>query len=184
MLTYGMRDAKVATRNATDDYGTAVDVPNVQMMNATMRVMSGEATGDDRIVAVASRFIAGQMQIRMQGAPLEALAVVTGIDPIVVGVTPNTVTTLRFPAGHRLPAFGIVGQGLEEEGLGDQLIFVPNAKITSDVTLGGFEYGQFQTVEFTAMAIDDETYGAVNLIQRETTDDAYTLPPANIVEVP
>lgn len=178
-LVFGLADAKVATRTAPDTYGTAVDVPNVQMMSATMRTISAEATGDDRIVAVASRFIAGQFQVRMQGVDLAALGVITGIDIVATGVTPNLIQTLSFPAGHRLPAFGIVGQGLEEEGLGDQLIFVPNAKVTSDITLGSFEYGNFQTVEFTAMAIDDEDYGAINLIQRETTG-AYTIPPAGI----
>lgn len=178
-VTYGIQDAVVATRNGPDDYGTAVDVPFIQMMNVAMRVISAEGTGDDRIVVVASRIIAGQGQCRMQGVPLEALEVVLGMDIDETGTTPDVIKTLPIVAGARLPAFGIIGQGLEEEGLGDQLLFVPNAKITSDVTLGAMEYGTLSSVEFTFMAIDDGEYDILNLIHRETTG-AYTLPPAHM----
>src|SRR5690606_24639198 len=110
--------------------------------------------------------------------------VIFGITPIVTGVTPNTVTTIRVPGGTRLPGFGIVGQGLSEESLGDQLIFAPYLKITSDITVMGMEYSNLNVLEFTATAIDDETYGIINLIERETTaalDDA-VFPPAGITE--
>lgn len=178
-VTFGIQDAKVATRDGLNDYGTAVDVPYIQMMNVTMRVISAEGTGDDRIVAVASRVIAGQGQCRMQGVSLEALEVVTGMTLAEEGDPPNEIKTLPIVAGTRLPAFGIIGQGLEEEGMGDVLLFTPNAKITSDVTLGTMEYGTLSQVEFTFTAIDDGEYDILNLIHRETTG-AYTLPPAHM----
>jgi hypothetical protein len=41
------------------------------------------------------------------------------------------------------------------------------------------EYGGFQVVEFTAMAVADASYGIINIIPRETTG-SYTFPPASI----
>lgn len=177
-ITFGIQDAKIAARTGPDTYGTAVDVPNIQLMGVTLRVISAEGTGDDRIVVVAARAIAGQMQVRMQGVPLDVLEIVTGVNAVDVG-TPVTSTSLAIPGGQRMPAFGIVGQGLEEEGLGDQLIFVPNAKVTSDITLSTMEYGTLSQVEFTAMAIDDDDYGIINLIERVATG-AFTLPPTEV----
>jgi hypothetical protein len=180
LVTFGIQDCKVAPRDGVDDYGTAVDVPFIQMMNITMRVISAEGTGDDRIVAVASRVIAGQGQCRMQGVPLAALAVITGMTLASEGTTPDEIDTLPIVAGTRLPAFGIVGQGLAEEGLGDLTLFVPNAKITSDVTLGTMEYGQLSQVEFTFTAIDDGEYDILNLIEHETALTALAIPPAHL----
>lgn len=179
-VTFGIQDCRVAPRTGAGAYGTAVDVPHIQMMNVTMRTLSAEGTGDDRIVVVASRIIAGQGQCRMLGVPLAALAAVTGMSLASEGTTPNIIRTLPIVAGARLPAFGIIGQGLAEEDMGDHVIYVPNAKITSDVTLGSMEYGTLSSVEFTFTAVDDGEYDILNLIEHETALSALVLPPAHM----
>lgn len=180
-ITFGIQDCKVGTRTAAGTYSTAVDVPHIQMMNVNMRVISAEGTGDDRVVAVASRIIAGTGQCRMQGVSLEALAVVTGMTLDTEGTGATVIKTLPIKAGARLPAFGVVGQGLAEDGLGDEVIFVPNAKITSDVQLGQMEYGVLSSVEFSFTAVDDGEYDILNLIEHATALTALALPPAHLV---
>lgn len=176
---YGLSDGKVATRTGAGSYGTAVDVMSIQMAGTNLRVQSAELTGDDQITAVAARVIAGQLRIRFGGAPIEVLEIVTGVASASSLTSPNRVRRLRIPGGARMPSFGFVGLSLAEEGGGDQLIFVPNAKITSDIQMSMNEYGGFQVLEFTAMAVADSSYGVVNIIQRETTG-AIAIPPANI----
>lgn len=176
---FGLSDGAVATRTGAGTYGSLVDVMSIQVASSTLRIQSGELTGDDRITAVAARALAGQLQIRFGGALLEVLEVITGVASASSLTSPNRVRRLRIPGGQRMPAFGFVGQGLAEEGLGDQLVFVPNCKVTSDIQITMNEFGNFQVVEFTAMAVADSVYGIINVIPRETTG-AFTIPPANI----
>lgn len=177
---FGLSDGKVAARTAAGTYSsTGVDVMSIQMAGTSLRLLSAELTGDDQITAVASRVIAGELRVRFGGAPIEVLEIITGVASASSIASPNRVRRLRIQGGARMPGFGFVGQGLAEEGLGDQLIFVPYAKVTSDIQFTMNEYGSFQTIEFTAMAVHDEDYGILNLIQRETSI-AVVIPPANI----
>lgn len=176
---YGLNDVKVAAWNATDDYGTEVDVMSAQALNTVMRVVSAELTGDDQITATASRAVGAQITMRMGGVSLGALEVMTGSTPASSLSTPNQVKNLRIVGGQRMPYFGIVGKALAEEGDGDFLVFIPKAKIMGDVNLVQLEYGTFAIPEMTVMAVGDESYGAVNLVERETAA-AVTIPPANI----
>lgn len=181
-VSFGIRDALIAARTAADTYGAAVDIPYIQMMSASLRVATAEGTGDDRIVITASRAIAGNLQVRVQGAPFTIFPILLGVTPDVTGVTPNKVTQIAIPGGQRMPAFGIVGQGLAEEGLGDVLLFAPNVKVTSDITLISMEYGNLSTFEFSATALADDDYGILSLVERETTSAlaAATFPPTGI----
>jgi hypothetical protein len=163
-------------------YGSAVTVRAVQMMSGSVRIRSAEGFGDDELKVIAASKVGGAGQIRMLGVTLEALAVITGDD-----IVDNPgVRTLPVNTG-RLPHFGIVGQAearpgvdTEDAGDGDELIFVPNAVATSDLTLGTFGDGEFQTVEFNYGAVRSGDYAVVNIIERETTGD-YTLPPQDIL---
>lgn len=176
---FGINDCKIATWTATDTYDTAVDVPAIQALNTVMRVVNAELTGDDTIVATASRVIGAQITLRFGSVNLDVLEVITGNSATSSVASPNEVKTLRILAGTRLPYFGIVGKALAEEGSGDFLVFIPKCKVMSDITLVQLEYGQFAIPEMTVMAVDDESYGPINLIERETAA-AITIPPANV----
>lgn len=178
----GLQDASVATWINTagvTSYGALTDVMSVQVASTNLRVVTAELTGDDRITATMSRMIGGSINMRFAGKLLEVLAVVLGYAPTVTGITPSRVQQMMLFGGKRSPYFGMIGQGLAEEGLGDMLVFIPKAKVTSDITLTSMGYGEFQVAEFTASAVDDQDYGIINLIRRETTG-AYTMPPAGI----
>lgn len=176
---WGINDCKIAVWTATDTYGSAVDVPAIQALNTVARVSSAELQGDDRIVATASRVIGAQITLRFGSINLGVLEVLTGNTATSSVSSPNEVKNLRVLAGNKLPYFGIVGKALSEEGSGDFLVFIPKAKIMGDINLVQLEFGNFAIPELTVMAVDDETYGPINLVERETAA-AVTIPPANI----
>lgn len=177
--TFGLNDCKVAAWNATNDYGTAVDVPSVQMMGAVLRILSAQLEGDDQITATAARGIAGQTQLRWGSVSIAALEVMLGNSSTASGSTPNAQDHLKVSGSDNMPYFGIVGKALAEEGVGDLHVFLPKVKITSDVTLASLEYGNFAIPEMTVEAVDDATFGLINLIEHETAA-AVVIPPTNI----
>jgi hypothetical protein len=177
--TFGLNDVKIATWNSTNSYGTAVDVPSVQLMGAIMRVVTAQLEGDDKITATASRAIGGQSQIRFGSVSIAALEVMIGNSSTASGSTPNQQDHLKISGGDNMPYFGICGKALAEEGSGDLHVFLPKVKITSDVTLASLEYGNFAIPELTVEAVDDATYGIINLVEHETAA-AVAIPPTNI----
>lgn len=177
---FGLTDCKVATYNATNSYGTAVDVPSIQMMGVWGRIVSAILEGDDRETAVASRAVGGRADLRWGGITVEALEVLLGSTATSSVGTPNEVKTLRITGGQKLPYFGIVGKALAEEG-GAFWVFVPKAKITqNEFQLASLQYGQFAIPEMQCNLSDDASYGAINLIWMENSTTAIAIPPANI----
>lgn len=174
--TYGLNDCKVAVRNSAGSYATAVDVPSVQMMGVTLRVQSAEGEGDDKITVSASRVIGGRCRMRFLSIDFDVLEVIFGITATESGDTPSRGSMVKILAGEKLPYFGIVGKAFAEEGSGDLHVFVPKARIMSDVTIAELQYGQFATSEFEVSFLDDETYEALQLIEHETAT-AVVLPP-------
>lgn len=177
--TFGLRDVKVAAWNATNDYGTEVDVPSVQMMGTTLQQVAAQLEGDDSITATASRAIGGQVQLRFGSVSLAALEVMLGQAATSSVASPNQVKQLKISGGDTMPYFGIVGQAYAEEGDGDLHVFIPKCKITGDIQLANLQYGQFAIPEMTIQAVDDATYGIVNLVEHQTAT-AVAIPPANI----
>lgn len=177
---FGLNDVKIATWNATNSYGSAVDVYSVQLMSAILQIVSATLTGDDTITATASRAVGGEVRIRFGSVQIPALEVLLGNTATSSVASPNAVKQLKLVGGDNMPYFGIVGKAIAEEGVGDFLIFFPKVRIMSDVTLSTLEYGTFAIPELTCQAVDDATYGICSVIERQTAA-AVTIPPANIV---
>lgn len=171
LVTFGLADAIIASWTGTGTYGDPEDIPHVSMMNATVRTLSAEGTGDDRIVAVPARTIAGTVQVRMTSVPFTVLEIIYGVDMITTGADETLIETLPISAGTRLPWWGIVGQGLEEDGLGDVLLAANKCKVTSDITLGSMEYGVISSVEFTATCLGEDDYPIFYLQHRATVGE-------------
>lgn len=178
---FGLCDVKIAAWNATNSYGTVVDVMSAQQLGGTMRISSAEMTGDDKITATGSRVVGGEIRLRFGGISLAALEVLLGNTATSSVASPNIVKQLKMVGGDNLPYFGLIGQALAAEGIGDFLIFYPKCKIMSDVQLVNLAYGEFAIPEMTIMAVDDDTYGVFSLVERQTTGAVTVLPPANIV---
>jgi hypothetical protein len=173
---FGLNDCKIAAWNATDDYGTEVDVPSVQLMGAILQIISAQLEGDDAIQATAARAIGGEVRIRFGSVSIGALEVLLGNSSTASGAVQDH---LAVAGGDNMPYFGICGKALAEEGVGDLHVFLPKVKITSDVELASLEYGQFAIPEFTAQAVDDATYYIINLVEHSTSV-AVAIPPTNI----
>lgn len=180
---YGLLDARVGRWLNTAgviSYPDQQDVMSVQLMSSAIEVATAELTGDDRITATASRQVSGTINVRFAGNLIEVLEIVTGQAAVASGTTPAQMEHLRIVGGARMPYFGIIGQGMAEEGLGDMLVFAPKCKVTSGITLTNMEYNTWQIAEFTVQAVDDEEWGIINIVRRETTG-TYTMPPAGLV---
>lgn len=175
MITFGLWLGMIFPRTSALVYGAGVELPYVQMMGMTGRTLSAEGTGNDRIVVVASRRIAGNATVRMQGVPLDALAVITGEPLVEEGAAETLIRTFRYREG-RYPWFGMVGQGLEEEGNGDALLYVPKCKIAGDLAFGTMEYGVLSSLEFPVTALGEGDYDIFDIQHRATMDEDVPFP--------
>lgn len=176
---FGLSDVKIATWNSDGSYGSAVDIPSVQMFSVNARVVSAELTGDDRITATASRVVGASLQMRNGSVTIAALEILFGLTATSSIASPNNVKNLRINSGIRLPYFGVIGKVLAEEGDGDLWAFIPKCRITADVTLMNAGYGTFVVPEMNAVGVADEDYGVINFVVHET-EAAVTIPPVNI----
>lgn len=173
---FGLEDVKIATWNATDDYATAVDIPSVQLMGTVLQVVSANLEGDDKITDSHAQTIGGQVRIRFGSVSMAALEVLLGLTSTASGALQDH---LMMSGGDDMPYFGICGKIDGTAGGGDLHVFLPMVKIMEDVTLAQAEYGNYIIPELTAQAIDDTTYGIINLVEHSTDTDI-SIPPSNI----
>lgn len=178
---FGLADVKIALWTAAGTYGTAVDVMSVQMLGANMDIVSAELTGDDQITAQASRAIAGTISLRFGGISIAALEVLVGNTATSSIASPNNIGNLRIRGGDNMPYIGLIGRAVAEEGSGDFLLYIPKARVMGNITIAQLEYGTFAIPSVELRAVDDASYGIINLITRETASTAaLVLPPVNI----
>lgn len=181
-LSYGLRDAKIAVNNLDGTFGTAVDVPSVQLLVANLQTVNAELTGDDRITATAARIISAQITIRFGSVDLDILEIMTGASIDNSGTTPNRRRQLDI-SNRRLPYFGIAGKADAEEGSGDNHVFVPKLKLMEGFEIR-LEYNTFSTPEITCRAVGDDQFldaddlaSVIQVVQYETSTTV-ALPPS------
>ena len=177
---FGLNDVKIALWTSTGVYGTAVDVPSVQMMGVNLDQITAKLEGDDKITATQAMAIGGTIQLRFGSVSLLALEVMLGNAITSSVASPNQVKQIKIAGGDTMPYFGICGKALAAQGGGDFHVFLPMVKLASQIQLANLQYGQFAIPEMTIDAVDDETYGVVSLITHQTAV-AVVIPPANIV---
>lgn len=175
---FGVYDAKVATYNDTDDYGSLTDVMSVEMARHTMQLVSAMARGDDQITDAASVVEGAQLGLRFTGLNLSAMAVLTGIS---IG-TISSVDQLQFAGGEHMPYFGVIVKA-NSNGTTDTWLYLPKCIIMENFQFFQSEYGSFSSPELTVQALPDTTYGVANLITHPTETDITVMPPANIAQV-
>lgn len=173
---FGLEDVKIATWNSVDSYGTAVDVPSVQLMGTVMQTVSAQLEGDDKITDSHAQIIGGQLRLRFGSVSMAALEVLLGLTSTA---SDSDQDHLQLSGGDDMPYFGICGKISATQGAGDMHVFLPMCKIMEDVTLAQAEYGQYIIPEVAAQAVDCATYGVINLIEH-AADTAITIPPTNI----
>lgn len=173
---FGLEDVKIATYNATNDYGTAVDVPSVQLMGTVMQVISAQLEGDDQITDTHAQVIGGTSQIRFGSLSIAALEVLLGIDSTENG---SVYDWLSISAGSDMPYIGLCGKISATQGSGDTHVFLPKVKIMEDVQIIQAEYGSYIIPEVSLQAVDDITYGVINVIEHNS-QASVAIPPASI----
>lgn len=180
-VTFGLNDCKIAVWNGDGTYGAAVDVPSVQQVTITLQFSSAQLTGDDKITATASRAIGGAGSVRWGSISLAVLEVLLGGTTTSSIASPNNVRNFRVAGGGATQYFGLVGRALADDGQ-DSHVFIPQARITGDLNMVNFAYGEFTIpqAEFTMVA--DETWGVINVTTHETAA-AIAIPPVSIPEI-
>lgn len=177
--SFGLNDVKIAVWNGDGTYGTAVDVPAVQLMRPTIKVVSAQLEGDDQIVATGSRGIGTELVLRFGSLNINAMAVMVGVAKTGSGSGSTEQDGLILTGGMRFPYFGICGKALSEELAGDTHIFLPKVRIMSDFVLGEMEYGKFGVTEISVYGVSDGLFGMYNVIEHETAAEI-ALPPAGL----
>ena len=178
--SFGLRDCKVKTWASAGTYsGTAADVPNAKKLDVVPEFVTGKQTGDDAIVAVASRLIGADATLTFGSMSLDALTIFLGTTPTSSVTSPNEVKQFKPLLGTRMPNIGISAVAYSENDSGSFNVFLPKCKVMS-VNFGGMEYGAFKDVEITLYGVADSTYNAINLIEQETAVTTAVVPPANV----
>lgn len=173
---FGLNDVKIATWNSTGSYGTAVDVPSVQMLNTTLQTVSEILEGDDAETDAASILTAIESTLRYGSVSLAVLEVVLGIASTTDG---STYDNLAAEGGEALPYFGLCGKINSTQGNGDLHMFIPKMKIMSNVDLVNAEYGRHIISNATYRGIKDATYGVFQIVPH-ASPTAVAIPPTNV----
>lgn len=169
---FGISDARIATWNNDQNWGSAVDLVGVQMMAVKLDTVSGILNGDDEIKDVHAQTISATLRVRFAFNSLDVFAVLTGETHTDSGAD----ETMIFGTTN-MPYFGIVGRIDHTEGSGDVHFFCGKAKITDGFEWSA-EYGGYITPELTIMAVYEGTaYGIFRVIEHGTAETP-TIPPS------
>lgn len=173
---FGLEDVQIAVWNSTDSYGSAVDIPSVQLFGTEMQTVSAQLEGDDKITDSHAQIIGGAVRLRFGSVSMAALEVLLGLTSTASG---SDQDHLKLSGSDDMPYFGICGKMSATQGSGDLHVFLPKVKIMENVMLAQAEYGQYIIPEVAAQAVDDTTYGVINLIEH-AADTSITIPPTNL----
>lgn len=176
---FGLNDCKVATNDLDGTFGSAVDVPSVQMMAVNAQTTNGILRGDDSDTSVHAKMKGAEIQVRHGSISIPAMEVMFGMTSDSSGSTPNRYKRLRFVGGQNNPFFAICGKADAAEGGGDVHLFLPKCKNMSGFTTR-LEDGAFAIPEYTINAVPDDAYVLEDMfyeiVEHETRQNI-TIPP-------
>jgi hypothetical protein len=178
---FGLNDGKIATWSpgTPSSYlpvgGT--DIMSIQMGQVTMELVNAILTGDDRQTSIASQAIGGSVQMRWGGLNLSSLAVLTGT---TISSLSSTAKQLQILGSQKMPFVGVILKALSAE-VGDTWLWLPKCKILSNFTLAQMEYGAFTIPEVTMQVVDDDSWGAINIITHVVDTPILAFPPSNLL---
>jgi len=159
---FGLRDIKLTE---VTEGSSQVDLPAAQTLKVTPRMLTGELSGDDSLLAVATFVQAAEWELEAGGISLEAYAVLAGKTVSESGSTPNATKTVTMSAGDAMPYIKIYGKSLGE---GNDDIHVKLFKAKCQKLEGTFKEGEFLITSCSGIAVDDGSNGIWEWIQNET----------------
>ncbi len=168
---FGLDDVKIAAWSSSGVYGTAVDVPSVQMYEIQYQTVNGQLEGDDVITDSHAKGRSAQVRLRWGSISMAALELLLGQSKV------TSTGTRTFRVGKpNFPYFGVCGRQLSTQDDGDTHIFVPKMKLMEGFTFS-MQYGQYIIPEITGMAVYDTTYQAIFDLVEHDDNQPVTLPP-------
>lgn len=174
---FGLYDCKVAKNNLNGTFGTAQDVPSVQLLGVNLTTSNAQLEGDDEITAVHAKATAAEMTVRFGSIMVEVLAIITGETQTSSGSGATEVRRIKFDGAPGFPYFAICGRADAAEDVGaDTHVFVPKMKLMQGFEVR-MEYNAFSIPEIRAMAVKDANYGAIFEVIEHKTAAAVAIPP-------
>lgn len=155
-------DCKVAANNGDGSFGTAHDVPSVQLVSAKVEVTTAELPGDGEITSTYTRMRKATIRLRHGAIPRAAYADMFGMQGYEYGVTPNRRYVRRW-GPRNFPYFALAAKtGAGDNGTGCNIMFAPMCKITDAPDIQ-FQSDNFVILEMTITALPDPNYLDENL---------------------
>jgi hypothetical protein len=151
-FTAGIRAAIVAPWNGDGTYGTAVRVPGIKNVNIEAVTVNAEQTGDDRVMAVMSKVVSGNVTMSQARFSFEVMNVINA-QPIQ---SASSFKRQKFTS-RKSRYFGLVAHIDEPEGDGELQLFIPQMKLMENLSMN-YAYGEFTTPELSVRALLDENY--------------------------
>jgi hypothetical protein len=171
---FGLLDCKIAVWNSDESYGTAVDVPSVQVLGIEFQTVTANLEGDDVITDTHAKQISAQITLRFGFQSVDVLAILTG----ETHASSNNDDSMIF-GDQNYPYFAICGRVDDTQGGGNDVWFAPKCKITGGWSIR-MEYGNYVIPEITAMAVyETATYGIATVFQYDSAT-AVAIPPTAI----
>lgn len=173
---FGLNDVKIATWTDASNWGTAVDVPAVQMLGIQVQTVNGILEGDDVITDTHAKIIGGQIRFRFGFQNLSVWAILTGLTE----ESSDTDYAMTFTGGQNMPYIGVVGRVDDTAGGGNDILFAPKVKLMEPPELR-MEYGQYVIPEMTLQMVPNTggSYGVFRILQHDAATTA-TIPPTAI----
>jgi hypothetical protein len=169
-----LTDVKISPLTSDADppvYGTSVDVPGIQTLEVTPKLVSKELRGDDKVLDVYSRVETIEWKWSCAKLPLDVLDILLGGAVTASGTTPNQKQIYSLTGADRPGWFKLEGQvAYVDDGLGDVHVVLYKCKCT-----GGAAFGlgdDFAKLEASGVAIPlSATDQLFDVVLNETATD-------------
>jgi len=109
----GIKDAsiKLLTLDSSESltYGTLYDIPTIQEISITKRILEEEQKGDGKIADIYTEFELIEFSVKNGRISLDNLSALTGATITAGGTTPSQSQTIDFTGSDSIPYFKLEG---------------------------------------------------------------------------
>lgn len=172
---YGILDAKIATWNGVNSYGTAVDVGAVHDFGITIELETAELDGDDVVVDRFAKTKSVMANIVYGSVDQQVLSILTG----GTLVSNASYEDVLLSQADNIPYFAIAGRVMSS-GAPDIHIFIPKAKISGNFSYKA-AYSSYLVPSLDIQGVYEGTVNGFVRIRKFVSSTALTIPLATAV---
>jgi hypothetical protein len=167
--TFNIHQAYIAPWLGPGLWGPAVEIPAVNLVTGSGKVVSKQLEGRGRIEDVASVLTEGTGQVKFGGISLAILKILTGWAYSDSGSTPNRIRQTKFSVGN-LPYWGLTASVYVNAANGLVQLFVPKGIISSDFMVAGASQYAYTLPDLKVEFVADDGYtqGGTTAVQTVT----------------